>query len=56
MAAVVLGDITNLACFINKESVCAVEYAFDTLFTLYIVCYVYERKRNCWIFYILYIF
>lgn len=52
MAVVVIGDITNLSCFINKENVCEVTDAIESLFCLYIVCYFWKRKRNWKVIYI----
>lgn len=50
MGAVVIGDITNLICSINKENICGVSYAIESLFILYIVCYNNKRKREIFIF------
>lgn len=46
MAAIVLGDITNLCCFLNKDEPCGVTDSFDSLFTLYLVCYFVRRKKE----------
>lgn len=39
MAGVVIGDIVNLACFVNRKNPCGLRYVLGSLFTLYIVCY-----------------
>lgn len=40
MASIVLGDITNFSCSLNKDSLCGVSDAIESLFTLFIVCYI----------------
>lgn len=40
MGAIVLGDITNLYLFLNKKNFCGVMDAVESLFDLYLVCYI----------------
>lgn len=46
MAAIVLEDITNLCCFLNKEKPCGATDGFESLFTLYLVCYFVRRNKK----------
>lgn len=40
MAGVIIGDLTNLSLSLNKENVYGRKDAIESLFVLYIVCYI----------------
>lgn len=46
MGAIVIGDLTNLSLSLNEDNLCGVSDVVDSLFSLYIVCYVMKRKRS----------
>lgn len=46
MAAIVIGDITNLSLYLSKEKLNGVKYATEFLFNLFLVCYIFKRKRE----------
>lgn len=40
MATVVIGDITNLTCSIDNKNLYGVTDVLESLYTLYIVCFI----------------
>lgn len=56
MAAVVIGDVAHYSGCVNKKNLCGVSDAVESLFYLYMVCYINktekkkkEKKRYFWI-------
>lgn len=54
MAAIVIGDVSNLSIAFNKNNLCGIKDAVESLFNIFIVCLIWGRrgiKKNIiWIF------
>lgn len=46
MASVVIEDITNLSLSSNGKNLCNTKDVVESLFTLYVVCYIFIRRER----------
>lgn len=46
MRSIVIGDLTNLCLSTNNKNYCGMINSVESLFTLYIVCYICKRRRK----------
>lgn len=46
MAAVIIGDMVNLYLSSNKENLCGMKDTIESLFTLYLVCWILLKKKE----------